>query len=1105
MPVVQPETRHREREEESAVRQRQTRPSILDDSQQSYYQTPSQSQSQIYHGYIPNPTALSSIVPSRSIPRPPTDASTITAQSSPAANRRHVVMPDPVALRYLEDDPCVTVIDRRASLVGYELYVVEQWVCSRQSPTIVIATYTGDPNHAVVVGVLAIPANESEWSARLKIYFKTMQQYHARPKDSPFGEIMATNLSSFPSALTVIAVRDGDIRRHRQEFIVNEDLKRLGCSGRSGLTLSEPTRATQEKFQSLYKTSDRIPFAESVVELIKQCQTALFIFGMLDPQYIDGLLCDVTETAVGDWWTEVGAEYYNAEPTDGILGPTTVSALLGMLMGARNRLAWYGVSVSKDVFDVDNMKKGIGSFQKDMKLERTRRLDHHTLRRLHSATTKGAAGEGGWGVQKAIKSTVEGFGGKRGELVFGMVGGKDKGNIGDIETLDIDKFISLIYGERPKWLWAGKPMRSLASSAAAAVLPSVMGDHFHDRTNTAADLAAGFFSGSASKDKDKEKDKDKDEQAATTATTPGLGVNSRRTLSVPMENDESAQGDALTTTTTAVPTTTSSGGITSSITDSPDMAQQKTGVYASPPPESAVSINDSPYDRERDKYDKYEKYRDNDRDRKRTVFKSVAGRVNDARSGLGRIRDAVGGGLRGHSSKPSRDDTGSAPGSAPAMFSADPSSAALSSATMSGVPMTAPHGIASLAQASLSSPVMVGRAFTWKNKPEEYLDNLRREGELGRGLFANTDMPATERTLQGPQPDADAIAAATTAALEAELSSRLPGFSTEANGRASHLRKDMMAVTSTANTSVAGSVAEGSDLDGPILEAERDCGPGIIGLLRRHSVAGEEYAGERRGQLEKSGGIYAEQLDQKYNLCQRHKLPFEAVWPRRLSFSAAEEAVLDWDEIVDFADVDEDDEQGEGEGDGDDEKKDKEGDGDINGDDVYDQAALLAASKFVTALTLERGLYEDIVKLKDVVGPVVHDRVVALESLDDVYTSQIEEVQSVFFQLSSAYERVQSNSQDLLGLERAQTTEAVREVEMLMAKVEYEIGSLASKVQDVEDGVRQFTQQVEYLEERAEELHSHLQTESWLHWFVRSLTGIGTGPNIVEGARPERR
>ncbi|ERS96633.1 sin3 complex subunit [Sporothrix schenckii 1099-18] len=1053
MPMVQPDSRgHREREEEiMAARQRHARPGIVDDT----YPYSSNSNFDQH-----NLTSLSAIMPTRV-------ETTGMASSAPAPNRRHVVTPDPVSFRYLEQDPCISVVDRRASLVGYELYLVEQWVCSRQSPTIVIATYTGDPNHAVVVGVLSIPANENEWSARLKMYFKTMQQYHARPKDSPFGEIMATNLSSFPSALTVIAVRDGDIRRHRQDFIVNEDLKRLGCSGRSGLTLSEPTRATQEKFQSLYKTSEKIPFSESVVELIKQCQTALFIFGMLESQYIDGLLCDVTETAVGDWWTEVGAEYYNAEPTDGILGPTTVAALLGMLMGARSRLAWYGASVSKDVFDVDNMKKGIGSFQKDLKLERTRRLDHQTLRRLHSVTTKAAAGEGGWGVQKAIKSTVEGFGGKRGELVFGMVGGKDKGNIGDIETLDIDKFISHIYGERPKWLWFGKPRRSQTSTLPLGGLA----DHFQDRaqgTATATPASAAPAS-----------ELNREEPA-----TPAAIGSSRRAQSVPLDSEEPPIGEALTTSAT-----------TGATTEPADVAllkkDTKTPVYSAVPPGSAVSVYDSPNDRDR------EKYRDGDRDpRKRTVFKSVAGRVNDARSGLGRIRDAVGGGLRGHASRPSRDD-GGVLGSGGGVLSPDPSSAALSSAGSSMAPGSAMAypGISGLAQASLNSPAMVGRAFTWKNKPEEYLRNIQREREMGEKLFRNAGMPGTIHSTQGPNPDADAIAAAATAAFETQLAARLPGYSTQANGRASHLRKDM--AISTANTSVAGSVAGGSDLEGPILEAERDVGPGVVGLLRRHSIAGGECS---RDMLQQP----LQREEQQQQLPQ--KLPFEVVWPRRLSFSAAEEAVLGWDEIVDFPEVgDEDDGDGEDSKDGQDDKNSEEGGlGSVAGES-HDQAILLAASsRFVTAQTLERGLYQDVLALKDVVGPVVVDRVLALESLDAVYETQIEEVQSVFFQLSGAYEHVQANSQDLLGIERAQTTEAVREVEMLMAKVEYEIGSLASKVQDVEEGVRQFTQQVEHVERRAEELKRHLETESWLHWAVRSLTGIGTGPNIVE-AGPRRQ
>jgi hypothetical protein len=55
----------------------------------------------------------------------------------------------------------------------------------------------------------------------------------------------------------------------------------------------------------------------------------------------------VTERAINDWWTELGTDFYNIEPSDGILGPTTVAALLGMLMGARNRLNAYGAPVAR--------------------------------------------------------------------------------------------------------------------------------------------------------------------------------------------------------------------------------------------------------------------------------------------------------------------------------------------------------------------------------------------------------------------------------------------------------------------------------------------------------------------------------------------------------------------------------------------------------------------------------------------------------------------------------------------------------------------------------------------------------------------------------------
>lgn len=372
--------------------------------------------------------------------------------------KRHqrIVLADPIALIYLEEDPSTTLLHRRTPLQGYEIYVVEQWACSRVHPTFIIATYTGDPTHVIEVGVLGVPTDRDSWSPRLKLYFDAVQQYHAASKETPLGTLMVTNLSAFPSALTVIAIPDGDMRKNRDHFIVNEDLKRLGCAGRASLKLQHPGPVVEAKFYQLYKTSDRVPLYTAVMELVKQCQLALTIFDKLAPEYADGLLCDVTEKAIGDWWADIGTDLYNVEPSDGILGATTVAALLGALMGARNRLHAVGAPVPKDVFELSSLKRGISSFQKSQKLERTRRLDRDTIDRLHRVSQKPTNSDRWTG---AVKSTVAELSGKGGEMVMGMVG-RDKGTITDIETLDLERFAHLVNGERARWLWQGKPRKT---------------------------------------------------------------------------------------------------------------------------------------------------------------------------------------------------------------------------------------------------------------------------------------------------------------------------------------------------------------------------------------------------------------------------------------------------------------------------------------------------------------------------------------------------------------------------------------------------------------------------------------------------------------------
>lgn len=389
-----------------------------------------------------------------------TSKSELGGDSIPAdhVNKSHrkIVFTDPVAFRYLEEDEATIVLARRQRLEGYEIYVVEQWIVSRTHPTFTICTHTGESKHSILVSVLAVPDDQSTWSKRLKIYFEAVSQSYAREKETSLGTLMVTNLSGFPSALNLISVPDGDIRKHREDFMVNEDLKRMGCSGRAAMGLQYPPVSTVNKFHYMYRTSEKIPLYSSVMELVRFCQIALVLYGKLETSYADGLLCDHTEKAISEWWNEIGLEFYNVEPSDGILGPTTVSALIGLMVGAYNRLKETGAPISKDPVDLPAMKKAIGHFQKASKMERTRRLDRATLDRLHRVTASKVEDEG-LAVTRALKSTVAGLSGKGGEMIArGLGGGKDKVGIAEVETLDIERLAQLVQGRSMKWLWQGK-------------------------------------------------------------------------------------------------------------------------------------------------------------------------------------------------------------------------------------------------------------------------------------------------------------------------------------------------------------------------------------------------------------------------------------------------------------------------------------------------------------------------------------------------------------------------------------------------------------------------------------------------------------------------
>lgn len=716
---------------------------------------------------------------------------------------------------------------------------------------------------------------------------------------------MITNLSGFPSSLTVIPIPDGDPKKHREYFYVNEDLKRLGCSGRAGLKLAPPSGATQAKFHQLYRTSEKIAISGAVLELVRLCQVALLLFGKLEAEYVDGLLCDVTEKAISDWWVEFGTGFYNIEPHDGILGPTTVAALLGMLMGARNRLNAYGAPVSKDVFNVETMKRGIAHFQRSQRLLKTRRLDHQTLGRLWHVTAKAASSEG-WTMPRAVKSTVAELSGKGGEMVMEMVGAKDKAGIADIETVDLERFVDLVYGERPKWLWHGKPRKS-GTNDMFSRLPKETGLVFQQ-----------------------------DDQG-------GYAWKSKRR--------ETTLDDIM-----------------SPISD-PDPSKE---------PRSSVEIHER------------------DASPKRTVLKKATGRISEARSGFGKIKDVVG--RRNYQGRHSREE--------------DEPRASIEFENQLKSPVN-----------SAASPLVGYKPLRNKESTE----------------VTSVDVADGEPTF------AKVLSETPAESHKAFFSSESPALSHSESVQAdvsTNVKPDIELQAPTAASSIAGSIYKGLDLN-DILPHDEDPEHYISPVLRRTRSATDMRTVTRRGLNENR-------------------------WPRHLSFSLSEERVLRWESINDptLSHLE---------------------------DDVrkqFQREILLAAD--------DRRTRAQLTSLANSVGAWLELQLDLVQGLDEqAYRDEVELDDTTYYPRLDEYHTLRQDVQDAISQERTRMQDALKDVEVLGAKLEYEINALRSKVEDVEDGVAEYERQVLGVEDRVRALEQEARSrEGWIHWVVRMVSGFGEAPGL---------
>lgn len=310
------------------------------------------------------------------------------------------VFPDFNAVKYCEKDFIANeefYFVEEESANGFEIYLIEQWVLNRKIGS-VISTYTGNPGSKIAVIKLTIVKKDlKEYPARFQEYLNELVLNNAKAikldNNAHLREfIYVTNSAVLPSNLNLVPIHRGDVRLVEVDFVVNSNLKRLHCSGRTSTLLSlKITDVSEDRFRQMYKIyDDKVPIRFAVRELVNIIQISLFYFDLLDIKYCDGLLCSKTEESIADWWNIIGLSHYSFKPNlkSEVFSNVTVAAIISLVLSTRLRLQLIGgCDVPKDVYDFENFMISIGQFQKQHKLEKKRRLDVQTLSKIFAITS----------------------------------------------------------------------------------------------------------------------------------------------------------------------------------------------------------------------------------------------------------------------------------------------------------------------------------------------------------------------------------------------------------------------------------------------------------------------------------------------------------------------------------------------------------------------------------------------------------------------------------------------------------------------------------------------------------------------------------------------
>ncbi|CCK73454.1 Stb2p NDAI_0G04690 [Naumovozyma dairenensis CBS 421] len=404
------------------------------------------------------------------------------------------IFPDTRALFNLNLKSYMDLTYEEIKVVGFELYIIEQWAPERKLSTI-ITSLTGNSQDIITAIRVILPSDPKLWPGRFKQYHEELMEF-SQPRVTPQGTLFISNLSNVNSSLNLIHIECGDLRSVWILFKINFNLKMLHCAGRSAVLLSYPSSSAKEKFSQVYRipidkgqaqppgrwasinerlmvpnfdttdgnkgqhsrsmVSDLLPVSGyyPVIELINIIQISLGYFKLPVGKIInDGLICNITKKAIDEWWDLYGKLYLGVEKprNEATLGPTTVASLISLVLSCYFKLMVEDCISSKDAFDEPEFFNGIYNFQRKYGITTPGTqvcLEHRTLEKLFEVSAKFSAGNVTdiFKMKKVVKSRVHDITGKGNPIHLSN----------EILTTDLNTLVNNIHGGSLGLLWKGK-------------------------------------------------------------------------------------------------------------------------------------------------------------------------------------------------------------------------------------------------------------------------------------------------------------------------------------------------------------------------------------------------------------------------------------------------------------------------------------------------------------------------------------------------------------------------------------------------------------------------------------------------------------------------